>query len=166
VDEGRVRRDFYYRLNIIPLRLPPLRERRADIGLLARHFLAKFAAEFVLDAARFSDRAVEKLRAYDWPGNVRELEHVVERAVALSEGEVIGDDELDLPTAPAPAPASRDSFKEAKAQAVAEFEKQYLSELLATHQGNITRAAQAARKNRRAFWQLLRKHHIDVRGLK
>jgi DNA-binding NtrC family response regulator len=164
VSEGRVRKDFYYRLNIIPLRLPPLRERRADISLLARHFLAKFAAEFKSDAARFSDEAEEKLRAYDWPGNVRELEHVVERAVALSGGEVINGEELDLP--PAPAPACGDSFKEAKARAVAEFEKQYLSELLASHQGNITRAAQAARKNRRAFWQLLRKYHIDVRGLK
>ena len=165
VEEGRVRRDFYYRLNIIPLRLPPLRERRADIGLLARHFLAKFAAEFARAAARFSDEAVEKLRAYDWPGNVRELEHVVERAVALSTEEVIDGAEIDLPSS-APAHECRDSFKDAKARAVAEFEKQYLSELLATHHGNITRAAQAARKNRRAFWQLLRKHHIDVRGLK
>jgi two-component system response regulator GlrR len=94
------------------------------------------------------------------------LEHVVERAVALSDGEVIGGDEIDLPTAPAHAPACGDSFKEAKAQAVAEFEKQYLSDLLAAHHGNISRAAQAARKDRRAFWQLLRKHRIDVRDLK
>lgn len=164
VGEGRVRRDFYYRLNIIPLRLPPLRERRADISLLARHFLAKFAAEFARAAARFSDEALKKLNAYDWPGNVRELEHVVERAVALSAGEVISGAEIDLPAAAAP--ACRDSFKEAKAQAVAEFEKQYLSGLLATHHGNITRAAQAAKKNRRAFWQLLRKHHIDARDPK
>jgi DNA-binding NtrC family response regulator len=164
VSLGRVRKDFYYRLNIIPLRLPPLRERRADIQLLARHFLSKFAAEFERDASSFSDEAAQKLDAYDWPGNVRELEHVVERAVALSNGAVIDGAEIDLP-APA-APARRDSFKEAKAQAVAEFEKRYLSELLATHHGNITRAAQAAHKNRRAFWQLLRKHHINVRDLK
>lgn len=161
VSEGRVRRDFYYRLNIIPLRLPPLRERRADIGLLARHFLDRFAAEFGSGAERLSDAALGKLEAYDWPGNVRELEHVVERAVALAAGPVITGAEIDLP-ASAASPSRRDSFKEAKARVVAEFERQYLSELLATHQGNITRAAQAANKNRRAFWQLLRKHHIDA----
>jgi two-component system response regulator GlrR len=169
VSEGRVRKDFYYRLNIIPLKLPPLRERHADIALLARHFLEKFAAEFARDAARFSDEALEKLNAYAWPGNVRELEHVVERAVALSAVEVIGGAEIDVPVAAAAAAAAaagRDSFREAKARTVAEFEKQYLSELLVSHDGNITRAAQAAKKNRRAFWQLLRKHHINVRSPK
>ncbi|MBV9927280.1 MAG: sigma-54-dependent Fis family transcriptional regulator [Acidobacteria bacterium] len=168
VSEGRVRKDFYYRLNIIPLRLPPLRERRADIALLARHFLEKFAAEFARGATRFSDEALAKLRAYAWPGNVRELEHVVERAVALSAGEVISEAEIDVPVAAAAAAAGAGggSFKEAKARAVEEFERQYLSELLDSHGGNITRAAQAAKKNRRAFWQLLRKHHINVRGPK
>lgn len=164
VSEGRVRRDFYYRLNIIPLRLPPLRERRSDISLLARHFLTKYADEFDLAVARFSVEALEKLEAYDWPGNVRELENVVERAVALSTDEVITGEEIDLPGV---APVERyDSFKDAKARAVVKFERQYLSDLLLAHQGNITRAAQAAKKNRRAFWQLLRKHHIDVRDLK
>ena len=97
---------------------------------------------------------------------MRELEHVVERAVALSAGQVIGGAEIDVPVvaaAAAAAAAGRDSFKDAKARTVAEFEKQYLSELLVSHDGNITRAAQAAKKNRRAFWQLLRKHHINVR---
>ena len=164
VTEGRVRRDFYYRLNIIPLRLPPLRERRGDVPVLARHFLSKFAAEFGSAASAFSPEAFERLTAYDWPGNVRELEHVVERAVALSEHETVGAEELDFPAADAP--ARPQSFAEAKAQVVARFERQYLLELLLEHRGNITRAAEAARKNRRAFWQLLRKHRINVRDLK
>ena len=163
VSDGRVRRDFYYRLNIIPLRLPPLRERRADIALLARHFLSKFADEFDLAVRRLSHGALEKLQVYDWPGNVRELEHVIERAALLASAEVIGADEIDLPAAePGPRP---DSFKEAKARAVDQFERQYLSDLLLAHHGNISQAALAAKKNRRAFWQLLRKHHIDVRDL-
>ncbi|HEX3559738.1 MAG TPA: sigma-54 dependent transcriptional regulator [Pyrinomonadaceae bacterium] len=164
VKQGRVRRDFYYRLNIVPLRLPPLRERRSDIGLLAQHFLSKFAVEFGSAANAFSPGAVERLTAYDWPGNVRELEHIVERAVALSEREDISAEELDLPATDAP--ACTRSFGEAKAQVVARFERQYLLELLLEHRGNITHAAAAARKNRRAFWQLLRKHHINVRDLK
>ena len=92
------------------------------------------------------------------------MEHVVERAVALSEHETVGAEELDFPAADAP--ARPQSFAEAKAQVVARFERQYLLELLLEHRGNITRAAEAARKNRRAFWQLLRKHRINVRDLK
>jgi DNA-binding NtrC family response regulator len=165
VRQGKLRQDLYYRLNVIPLRLPPLRERREDIPVLARHFLAGYAAEFGKEARDFTVEAVGALTLYDWPGNVRELQHVVERAVVLSEGRVVGADALALPCAAAPRPRP-ESFKDVKARVVAQFEKSYLLETLLACDGNITKAAQLARKNRRAFWQLIRKHGIDVSELK
>ena len=85
VAAGRLRQDLYYRLNVIPLVIPPLRERREDIPLLARHFLLKYAVQFNKPMADFSAEAMQLLQLYDWPGNVRELEHHVERAVVLSD---------------------------------------------------------------------------------
>ena len=89
-------RDLFYRLFILPLKLPPLRERREDIPILARHFLAKYAAEFSLPVKDLSRAAMEKLLIYDWPGNVRELENVLERALVLSDQPVIPADDISL----------------------------------------------------------------------
>ena len=164
VQSGRLRQDLYYRLNIIALVLPPLRERRDDIPMLAEHFRVKYASAFSKLVTGFNEPAQRLLTRYDWPGNVRELEHAVERAVALCDRPVIGEADLDLPNA---ATNSADaSFRQAKATAVAEFERTYLQSLLLACQGNITEAARVARKNRRAFWELLRKHHIDAREFK
>jgi two-component system, NtrC family, response regulator GlrR len=160
VRTGKLRQDFYYRLNVISLHLPPLRERREDIPVLACHFLAKYTAEFNQPALNFSADALELLQRYDWPGNVRELEHLIARTVVLAEREIIKSDELSLPRRPMAAwPAS---FREAKAR----FERAYVEDLLLAHHGNITKAAQAAHKNRRAFWELIRRHHIDVNCFK
>jgi two-component system response regulator GlrR len=164
VTKGKFRDDLYYRLNIIPLTLPPLRERREDIPLLARHFLSKYGAEFNREVAGFASEALEKLIPYEWPGNVRELEYVVERAVVLSDQTVIRGNDVVLPTPKATKP--QESFKEAKATVVAQFERSYIHGLLIVHQGNISKAARAAQKNRRAFWQLIRKHGIDVQNFK
>ncbi|NIM98886.1 AAA domain-containing protein [Candidatus Saccharibacteria bacterium] len=164
VTQGKFRQDLYYRLNIIPLRLPPLRERREDIPLLARHFLAKYAAEFNKRVAEFSPEAVQMLTLYDWPGNVRELEYVVERAVVLSEQPVIRGPNIVLPRTRGT--GAQQSFKEAKSKTITQFERSYIQGLLAAHQGNITKAANAAQKNRRAFWQLIRKHRIDAQRFK
>ena len=164
VRDGRLRRDLYYRMNIIPLALPPLRERREDIPVLARHFLTEYAAEFDRPAADISPDAMEMLVSYHWPGNVRELEHVIERAVMLCLAEVIGSGDISLPgRAASDAP---ESFRQAKARVVAQFECSYVERLLISHEGNISSAARAARQNRRAFWQLIRKHHIDARRFK
>jgi DNA-binding NtrC family response regulator len=160
VRAGRLRQDLYYRLNVIPLRLPPLRERRGDIPLLASHFLARYAAEFNQPALSLSADAMELLQRYEWPGNVRELEHLIARAVALAEREVIEGADLGLLQGAMVAPPS--SFREAKAR----FERAYVEDLLLANHGNITRAAQAARKNRRAFWELIRKYHINVNSFK
>ncbi|NUO82921.1 sigma-54-dependent Fis family transcriptional regulator, partial [candidate division KSB1 bacterium] len=89
ITEGRFRRDLYYRLNVINIHLPPLRERGKDVLLLARHFLNTYAAEYDAIACKFSPTAEEVLMSYDWPGNVRELQHVVERAALLGDNPVI-----------------------------------------------------------------------------
>ena len=162
--EGKLRRDLYYRLNIIPLMLSALRDRKEDIPLLASHFLRKHAIEFKKEVTGFTSEAMQTLMVYDWPGNVRELEHVVERTVLFSEHSVIKESDIMLPQQEAP--ACRASFREAKRKAVADFEKNYIEELMIAHQGNITKAARGAQKNRRAFWELIRKHRIDVQAFK
>ncbi len=166
VRTGRLRQDLYYRLNIIALLLPPLRERRDDIPLLAEYFRGKYTSIFSKFVTGFGESAQRAMTAYDWPGNVRELEHAVERAVALCEHPLIGEPDLHIPTAATVDPAGAASFQRAKATAVAEFERTYLQSLLLANQGNISQAARVARKNRRAFWELLRKHHIDAREFK
>jgi DNA-binding NtrC family response regulator len=155
--EGRLRRDLFYRLNVITLRLPPLRDRREDIPTLARHFLRKFAAEFGGPATDFSARSWRLMLDYDWPGNIRQLENMIARGVAMADRELIEPDDLELPNPNANA-ASAPSLREAKAQ----FERNYIENLLLLHDGNITRAAETARKDRRAFWELMRKHKIDA----
>ncbi|MBS1789201.1 MAG: sigma-54-dependent Fis family transcriptional regulator [Acidobacteria bacterium] len=160
VQFGKLRRDLYYRLNVIPLHLPPLRERREDIPLLASHFLAKYAAAFGKPSISLSPEAMQKLKLHDWLGNVRELEHIIERAIALTDHPQIQTADFLLP---GETPCGcQESLKTAKARCVADFERTYIQELLLTHQGNISKAAKAAQKNRRAFWQLIQKYGIDV----
>jgi two-component system response regulator GlrR len=164
VRTGRLRRDLYYRLNVMTLLLPPLRERPEDIPLLAHHFLVKYATEFDNAVTSFSPDVMSLFLQHEWPGNVRELEHVIERAVLLADQPVI--DTVNI-TNPALETASvHDSFQEAKAKVVAQFEKTYIQGLLIAYHGNITKAAQAAGKNRRAFWQLMQKHGIDAHSFK
>jgi DNA-binding NtrC family response regulator len=159
VNSRRMRQDLYYRLNIISVVLPPLRERRSDIPLLARHFLERYAAAFERPATELSSDALHVLMVYDWPGNVRELEHVIERAVVLSESTTIRSEDIELPHSRT---RSEASFQQMKAQVIEQFEKHYLNGLLLAHDGNITRAAQAAGKDRRALRQLIRKHRIEA----
>ena len=157
IKTGGLRADLYYRLKIIQLNLPSLRERREDILLLAQVFLKRYAAEFASPAQSFSHEAEQLLLLHDWPGNVRELENLVANAAALASRSVIEPDDLDLPTRTATVCAAH-SFREAKAR----FEQDYLETMLALYHGNVSQAAQAAQKNRRAFWELMRKYHIDA----
>jgi two-component system response regulator GlrR len=161
VQQGRLRQDLYYRLNVISIALPPLRKRREDIPSLAHHFLDKYSDG--AHASTFSPEAIQKLTSYDWPGNVRELEHAVERAVMFCESSSITEKDIVLPGQPR---RSGESFRQAKAKIIEQFEKDYIQKLLISYDGNISRAAQAAHKNRRAFWELIRKHHVDVRNFK
>ncbi len=158
--EGKFRQDLYYRLNILPLVLPPLRERKEDIPLLARHFLVKYTVEFQKQITDFTSEALQKLLAYEWPGNVRELENVIERAVAFSRQTIIQSVDIALPGQENI--AGQESFRATKSRVIAQFEKEYIQDLLRIHKGSVTKAAEAVQKNRRTFSELIRKHKIDV----
>jgi len=164
VKAGTLRRDLYYRLNVVPLVLPPLRARASDIIILARHFLAQYATKLNSPAIDFSPDAERKLLLYSWPGNVRELEHVIERVVVLCTERIIQDHHIVLPGVHEQ--PHRLSFQEMKARVVSQFEADYIQNLLTAYRGNITKAAQAAQKERRTFWELMRKHKIDVQKFK
>jgi two-component system response regulator GlrR len=155
---GRFRKDLYYRLNVIPLTLPPLRERPEDIPLLACHFAAKYAGKGAPVGRSLSRAALQKLLGHDWPGNVRELENAIERAVALAEQPLVGP--ADIVLGGPGEPAAEPGFQARKAHVVQQFEREYLQALLRAHEGNITKAAESAHKDRRAFWELLRKHGL------
>ena len=154
------RADLYYRLHVLVLKLPTLAERREDIPILARHFLARFAKEGQRAAPRLSAEAIRRLTQYAWPGNIRELESAIQRALVLSDGPTLDATSIDLPdfwTPPAVSPADSPL---GIADAVYQFEGQYLTDLLSSLAGNVTRAAKAAGKDRRTFQRLLRRHGI------
>jgi two-component system response regulator AtoC len=154
VKEGRFRDDLYWRLNVVALRLPPLRERPGDIPALAAHFLARFARlRPELPGLSFSEPALEALAAHRWPGNVRELEHAVERAVVLAEGPQIGEDDLpDTLRAPLAAPAvALPGETLSVKRAVRAVEEQLIRAALERTGGNRTRAAELLELSYRAL---------------
>jgi DNA-binding NtrC family response regulator len=161
---GIIRQDLFYRLNVISLVLPPLRERKEDILLLAKHFLGLYAKKFQKPVQGFSAEAKQRLLLYEWPGNVRELEHVVERALVLTDDELIQGVDMMLSRHKTQSPL--ESFSVAKTKYIAQFERRYLQDLLLAYDGNVTHAAVAAHKNRRVLWELIRKHHIDMQGIR
>jgi two-component system response regulator GlrR len=158
VQQKRFRADLFYRLNVLQITLPPLRERRADIPLLVRHFLDREACLRSQPAKTLSPVALDRVLSYSWPGNIRELQNALTRALLLSDHRVIQVIDLNLPD---DEPAGRDaSFQSMKSEVIARFEREFLQTALTAHEGNITQAARAVKKNRRAFWQLLRKHKL------
>ena len=176
VETRQFREDLFYRLNVLSVALPPLRDRKEDILLLASHCLKVYAKEFGRGAITIGHSAKAKLMGYAWPGNVRELQGVIQRAVAMASGEMLEAQDLDLPESERPELAgptmtllsrgvvSDDaSFQAMKMKVIEEFERAYLSELLSTHHGNISQAARAAKKERRAFQRLLQKHGLNRR---
>jgi two-component system, NtrC family, response regulator GlrR len=167
------REDLFYRLNVLSVELPPLRDRQEDISGLARHFVKLAAEEVRKDTVHLSPNAIDKLVNYAWPGNVRELQGVLQRAVALAMEDVLHAVDLDLADQePAGSHAvampemnldELGGFQAMKARMIDEFERAYLSKLLSSHQGNVSQAARAAQKERRAFQRLLHKHGLDRR---
>jgi len=152
---GRFREDLFYRIHVIHIPIPPLRERKGDVPLLARHFLKKYAEKAKKDIAGFTPGALQKLIAHSWPGNVRELENCVESAVAMTHREVITEDVLLQGRSTGQ--EGPKSFRDAKA----EFEKEYLVQLLQITKGNVTEAGKLAGKHRADLYELLRKHDLD-----
>ncbi len=172
VAEGSFREDLYYRLNIIPIELPPLRERDGDVALLATHFLQRFNQRFERHVAIRDPEVYRQLETHPWPGNVRELENKIEQLAVMAVDDVIRPEDVRLGGAPsAPSRAgvlawghdgAPGLFRDEKRDLLARFERAYLDRLLRAEGGHVSRAAQRAGLDRKNLWQLMRRHDIDA----
>ncbi len=153
VQAGRFREDLLFRINTIELHLPPLRERREDIPLLAAYFLRQHAQRYRKPLSGFEPAAMQALLDYPWPGNVRELDHSIERAVLLASGEQVRAGDFALR-------ASRDSSARLEEMSLDEVERYLIQKTLARCEGNVSQAAKALGLSRSAFYRRLQKHHL------
>ena len=161
IKEGRFREDLYYRLNVVTIVLPPLRERKEDIPELVRYFIRKYNQLERLSIQGISNEAMELLMSYGWPGNVRELENTIARAMALARGKVIMPEDLPLGISVQPRAEERElGFYELKKRYLANFEASLLRHYLERAGGNVTLASQYARIPRQSFHRLMRKYQI------
>jgi DNA-binding NtrC family response regulator len=158
VAEKCFRSDLYYRLNVLHLELPALRERPEDVDRLAQHFLKLYLPAGARKA--FSIHALQRLRNYQWPGNARELLNMVQRAIVFSRGPQITVEDLAFPVMAA-LPAN---FRHAREANIEVFERDYVSDLLRRNEGNITHAAREAGKERRAFGRLVKKYGLGAQA--
>jgi transcriptional regulator with PAS, ATPase and Fis domain len=156
VEAGRFREDLFYRLNVVHIPLPMLKERREDLLLLATHFLKEAASRYRRSPKTLSPEAGSLLFSYPWPGNVRELKNVIEEAVVLAAGEEIQASGLRLGQQAQTLETASLTFKEAKQQVVEAFEHDFISRALRRHQGNITRAAAEMGLHRQQLQQKIR----------
>jgi len=156
VEKGTFRGDLFYRVHVIPIRVPPLRERKEDIPLLVEHFLDKVAGKLKRPVKALSPAALQKLMIYSWPGNVRELENMIECAVVMSPEEVISAEMILLPGQE----MGETAFKTLKASKQ-DFEKNYLIQLMKISRGNVSQASKLAGKYRADLYELLEKYRIN-----
>jgi DNA-binding NtrC family response regulator len=165
IEEGTFREDLYYRLNVVPITLPPLRQRREDIPLLVEHFIGKYNREFARKVKGFSAGATAALYQYDWPGNVRELENVIERAVALAQSETISLRDLPLEISILGGDVIEDIQKAGLTlrEARSHFERQYILNILDRVQWNQTEAARVLGLHRNTLAWKLQRLRIDAR---
>jgi DNA-binding NtrC family response regulator len=172
VETGRFRRDLYYRLNVVSIDLPPLRDRIQDIGLLARHFITEKSKLHNKPVREISPETLKSFAGYRWPGNVRELENRIEQAVILARGKTI---QLDLPAVKAPpgspvTPVSADfenkTLKEYTAEILQAAEGRYFSALLREYNGHISRTARTAGIDRKTFYRKIKQCGIDPKKYK
>ena len=167
VEEGRFRADLFYRLNVVPVRIPALRERRDDIPLLARHFLDKYCRAHKRGRKALAPEAIEALMRNDWRGNVRELENAIEQAVVLSDGEVLTPKDLLIGPSPSASgvevtlPPDRFDFKATLENVNAEAERQLIDMALRKVGGNRTRAAELLGIGRRTLLYKIKEHDIE-----
>jgi DNA-binding NtrC family response regulator len=169
---GRFRQDLYYRLNVVQIELPPLRERREDIGLLASYFLDRAARKGGRPPLRFAPETEALLERYDWPGNVRELENAVEHAAAVGEGVVVRPGDLPAavraprlltrgtPDVPGPAPAAAAAPEDRATWPLNRVEEEHIRLVLARHRGNASAAARQLGISRTTLWRKLREYRI------
>ncbi len=178
IEDGEFREDLYYRLNVFPINLPPLRDRLEDLPVLVNHFVTKFARQMGVPAAPATADALAKVREYNWPGNVRELENIVERAMILARGAPLAAQHLDfgrrampaanqsgpVPTVtPAPVPAAAAAGDEGKslAERLLDSERKEIVSAVEKSRGNIASAARTLGINRSTLYYRLRKHGLE-----
>lgn len=165
MEKDHFREDLYYRLAEYVIEFPPLRMRGDDIKLLMDHFLAEYGNSYKKTGLRFSDRVYEKAKHYHWPGNVRELENVIKRCVIDTINEVITENDFLIPQAQKLSPVRTEylelPLQQAKTKVVNDFESAYLKHYLLKNSGNVEESARQSQKHRSAFWNLLKKHHIN-----
>jgi two-component system response regulator AtoC len=157
VQSGAFREDLYYRLNVVTITVPPLRERRQDVPVLAEHFLGKYAGAAGKRVAAFARETLALLSAYTWPGNVRELEHVVERAVALASSELVLPDDLSDEVrglAPRPPASVPDGMT------LEDLKRWYVAKVLDETAGNKVRAAEILGIDRRTLYRILERQTL------
>jgi len=169
VDAGDFRQDLFYSISVVPISLPPLRERAGDIPLLVEHFIRKHSPEANTLVSDISDEAMRKLLRYTWPGNIRQIEQVVRRALILSDGDTIQPD--DLPLESPPDAAAQPSLtcneqlplEEVKTAMIEELERTYLDRVLRIHHGNVRHTARHAGLSERSISEKLKKYGLDRR---
>ena len=161
VKQGLFREDLFYRIHVIPIHLPSLRERKEDIPPLVEHFLKKFSRQMKKEVKGLTPQAMQKLMLYEWPGNVRELENTIEYAVAMTQQDMINEDFILQPKGV----TSQEPLKPLK-EAKDAYEKSYLIHLLEICEGNVSKAAKLAGKYRADFYDLLRKHNLKGEDFK
>lgn len=157
VKKGLFRSDLFYRIHVIPIRLPPLRERKEEIPVLVEHFLKRLNRQMKKEIKGLTSEAMKKLLLHDWPGNVRELENTIEYAVAMTRLDTITEEVILQPKA-SPSEQPLKTLKEAKDA----FERDYLVGLLKSFKGNVSEAADFAGKYRADFYSLLKKHGLNA----
>jgi DNA-binding NtrC family response regulator len=166
VEQKAFRSDLYFRIHVLHVHLPPLRERRSDIEILSRHFIEDICRSSHLPRKVLSHAATRKLNQHDWPGNVRELYNTLQRAVLCSPGTQIAAPLIDIdgfqaPPLEEPGETAPEKFRSAKLRAIQCFEREYVRRMMNKHAGNVTQAARDAGKDRRAFGRLVKKYGFD-----
>ena len=152
VKENLFREDLLYRINTVQIEIPPLRERGDDIIQLAEHFLLKYAGKYNKPNSRFTSGALQKLSRHSWPGNVRELEHAIERAVIMSEGSILVEDDFVFNPKP--------GFEEESLKSIEDIEKHYIVKSLEKNRGKLTKVAEDLNLSRQTIYRKMKKYGL------
>ena len=160
--ENHFREDLFYRLNIIPINVPALRERKTDIPLLSNYFLARYSQEYNRELKGFSSEVIQYFMDHDWPGNIRELENKIQQMVVLCQSNQIRltDTRNDFNANATEIKMPLHHFKSEKQRVVDNFERSYIQRMLKMTQGNLSEAAKRAGMDRKNFWQKVQRHNV------
>jgi transcriptional regulator with PAS, ATPase and Fis domain len=153
IQDGRFREDLYYRLNVVGLTLPPLRQRKQDIPLLADHFLHRYVQETHRPVDHISRGALDEMMVYDWPGNVRELENAIERAVVVGKARQILPEDLPI--------VCRATVAAARATTLEDVEKAHIRQILSDHQWNVARSARVLGIDRSTLYSKIKRYALQ-----